>query len=228
MADRFDLRKDIDFNTSVQGARYDESSDTWTVTLEDGGQASARYLVTAVGCLSASQVPDFEGLGSFSGPTYHTGRWPHEGVDFTGQRVAVIGTGSSGIQAIPMIAQQAAHLTVFQRTPNFSIPAQNRPLSEDEQRRVKAEYRQLRADARLSASGVVTPASVGSAPEDGRGSAHCGARSAVGDRRSRLRGRLRRHRRERGSQPCVSRFRARPHPHDRAGIGRRRVAVPDR
>ncbi|MEU6654296.1 alpha/beta hydrolase fold domain-containing protein [Streptomyces sp. NPDC046900] len=163
VADRFGLREDIEFNTSVKGARYDETTDTWTVTLQDGGQASARYLVTAVGCLSASRVPDFEGLDSFTGPTYHTGRWPHEGVDFTGKRVAVVGTGSSGIQAIPVIAQQAAHVTVFQRTPNFSIPAQNRPLSQDEQRRIKAEYRQPRADARNSAAGVITPPALGNA-----------------------------------------------------------------
>ncbi len=165
VADRFRLREDIEFNTSVDGARYDDATDTWTVTLDDGSQATARYLVTAVGCLSASRVPDFEGIDSFTGPTYHTGRWPHEGVDFSGKRVAVIGTGSSGIQAIPVIAEQAAHVTVFQRTPNFSVPARNAPLSEDEQRRIKAAYRQLRADARASASGGGTPPALGKALE---------------------------------------------------------------
>ncbi|MFJ8925660.1 alpha/beta hydrolase fold domain-containing protein [Streptomyces sp. NPDC102364] len=163
VADRFDLRGDIEFNTSVRGADYDAGTDTWTVTLEDGRRASASYLVTAVGCLSASRVPDFAGLDSFTGPTFHTGRWPHEGVDFSGRHVAVIGTGSSGIQAIPVIAEQAAHVTVFQRTPNFSVPANNRPLDPDEQRRVKAGYRELRAEARASASGVVVPPPLGNA-----------------------------------------------------------------
>lgn len=163
VADRFDLRGDIEFNTSVRGADYDTGTDTWTVTLEDGRRASASYLVTAVGCLSASRVPDFAGLDSFTGPTFHTGRWPHEGVDFSGRHVAVIGTGSSGIQAIPVIAEQAAHVTVFQRTPNFSVPANNRPLDPDEQRRVKAGYRELRAEARASASGVVVPPPLGNA-----------------------------------------------------------------
>jgi len=165
VADRFRLREDIQFNTSVNAARYDDAGDTWTVTFDDGTQASARYLVAAVGCLSASRVPDFEGIETFTGPTYHTGRWPHEGVDFTGKRVAVIGTGSSGIQAIPVIAGPAAHVTVFQRTPNFSIPARNAPLAEDEKRRIKAAYRQLRAEARASASGIVTPPSLGKALE---------------------------------------------------------------
>ncbi|MHC5260352.1 flavin-containing monooxygenase [Streptomyces sp. UC4497] len=163
VADRFDLRGDIEFNTSVRGADYDAEADAWTVTLEDGRRVTASYLVTAVGCLSASRVPDFAGLDSFTGPTFHTGRWPHEGVDFSGRHVAVIGTGSSGIQAIPVIAEQAAHVTVFQRTPNFSVPANNRPLDPDEQRRVKAGYRELRAEARASASGVVVPPPLGNA-----------------------------------------------------------------
>ncbi|MFD7990295.1 flavin-containing monooxygenase [Streptomyces mexicanus] len=165
VADRFGLREDIEFSTSVRGARYDGTTDTWTVVLEDGRRARAPFLVTAVGCLSAARVPDFEGLDSFTGETYHTGRWPHEDVDFTGKRVAVIGTGSSGIQAIPVIARQAAHVTVFQRTPNFSVPAQNGPLSPDEQRRVKADYRRLRHAARVSAAGVVTPPALGNALE---------------------------------------------------------------
>ncbi|OLO25743.1 cyclohexanone monooxygenase [Streptomyces sp. MNU77] len=165
VADRFGLRTDIEFGTSVRGAAYDEASDTWTVTLDGGREASARHLVTAVGCLSASRVPAFEGIDSFAGPAYHTGRWPHEGVDFTGKRVAVIGTGSSGIQAIPVIARQAAHVTVFQRTANYSVPAHNGPLSDEEQRRIKADYRRLRNEARHSASGVVSAPPVGPALE---------------------------------------------------------------
>jgi cyclohexanone monooxygenase len=146
VADRFDLRKDIDFETSVESASYDEHGDRWLVELSDGRRISATYLITAVGCLSASRVPDFAGMDSFGGATYHTGRWPHEGVDFSGQRVAVIGTGSSGIQAIPMIAQQASHVTVFQRA-------------------VKADYRRLRAEARVSPGGVIPPEPMGSALE---------------------------------------------------------------
>ncbi|MFE5395972.1 flavin-containing monooxygenase [Streptomyces sp. NPDC056568] len=165
VADRFDLRRDIEFNTSVRGAEFDAATSRWTITLENGQQASAAFLVTAVGCLSASRIPDLPGLESFQGATHHTGRWPHEGVDFTGKQVAVIGTGSSGIQAIPVIARQADHVTVFQRTPNFSVPARNRPLPEEEQRQIKADYPRLRAEARVSAAGAVVEPAVGRALE---------------------------------------------------------------
>ncbi|MCC9205892.1 flavin-containing monooxygenase [Arthrobacter sp. zg-Y769] len=154
VADRFDLRADIAFSTSVDSARYDEAQECWVVSTDDGAVSTARYLITAVGCLSASRVPDFEGMDTFRGPTYHTGQWPHEGVDFTGRRVGVIGTGSSGIQSIPQIAAQAAHLTVFQRTPNFSVPAVNHPLSAAEIEQTKSEYDQLRQAARMSPSGT--------------------------------------------------------------------------
>lgn len=158
VADRFDLRRDIAFETSVESATYDESRGRWRVATSDGRAYDARYLITAVGCLSAARVPEFEGIETFTGRTYHTGQWPHEGVDFTGQRVAVIGTGSSGIQAIPVIAEQADELFVFQRTPNFSLPAHNGPLTAEQRAEVKANYRQLRAEARASAAGiVVTP-----------------------------------------------------------------------
>jgi cyclohexanone monooxygenase len=165
VADKFDLRKDIKFNTSVSTAAFDATDNTWTVTLDNGSQASAPFLITAVGCLSASQIPDFPGLENFTGPTYHTGRWPHEVIDFTGKRVAVIGTGSSGIQVIPKIAEEATHLTVFQRTPNFSVPAHNRPLSADEQLEVKSHYADLRANARLSPSGSLFDPPAGNALE---------------------------------------------------------------
>ncbi|WP_269437554.1 flavin-containing monooxygenase [Arthrobacter zhangbolii] len=171
VADRFGLRPDIAFSTSIDSARYDEAQDRWTVYTDDGLVTTAQYLITAVGCLSASRVPDFEGMETFGGPTYHTGRWPHEEVDFTGRRVAVIGTGSSGIQSIPVIAAQAAHVTVFQRTPNFSVPAVNGPLSGAEIEQTKANYEQLRQAARISPTGTNPAAPIGSAlelPEDVR------------------------------------------------------------
>jgi cyclohexanone monooxygenase len=155
VADRYDLRRDISFNTTIDSAVYDAEDNRWRLRTTSGARSTARYLITAVGCLSAAQVPDFPGLGTFQGESHHTGRWPHEPVDFTGMRVAVIGTGSSGIQAIPVIARQAGHLTVFQRTPNFSIPARNRPLDPAEQQRVKDDYSRLRAEARLTASGML-------------------------------------------------------------------------
>ena len=165
VADKFDLRKDIEFDTSVRSAVFDAGSETWTVTLDDGNQATAAFLITAVGCLSASQIPVFPGLESFTGSKYHTGRWPHEDIDFTDQRVAVIGTGSSGVQVIPKLAEQAARVTVFQRTPNFSVPAHNGPLSADDQRKVKADYAELRANARLSPSGSLFDPPAGNALE---------------------------------------------------------------
>ena len=123
-----DLRRDMRFETRVTGAVFDEATHRWTVRTDRGDVVSARYCVMATGCLSAARLPDFPGLDSFKGKTYHTGHWPHEGVDFTGLRVGVVGTGSSAIQAIPVIAAQAAHVTVFQRTPNFSIPSRNGPM----------------------------------------------------------------------------------------------------
>lgn len=154
VADRFDLRRDISFETEVRSADYDERADRWTVRT-GGAEVSARFLITAVGCLSATQTPDFPGIDTFRGESYHTGRWPHDEVNFTGKRVGVIGTGSSAIQAIPVIAGQAAQVTVFQRTAQFSIPAQNHPLSPEEQRRVKADYARLRAQARMTPSGIL-------------------------------------------------------------------------
>ncbi len=137
VADRFDLRRDIQFNTRVTSAHYDETSNRWLIVTDREERVSARYCIAAVGCLSAAQVPKIPGLDAFQGRWYHTGHWPHEEVDFTGQRVGIIGTGSSGIQSIPVIAQQAAHLYVFQRTPNFAVPSRNRPLDPDEECRIK-------------------------------------------------------------------------------------------
>jgi len=132
VADRFDLRRDIQFETWVQDAHYDEAAQRWMVETNTGVRASAQYLICAVGALSTANMPDIPGIRDFAGECYHTGRWPHEAVSFEGKRVAVIGTGSSGIQSIPEIAKEAAHLTVLQRTAQFSVPAGNRPVTAEE------------------------------------------------------------------------------------------------
>ena len=148
VADRFDLRRDITFDTRVTAAHLDDDTGEWDVTLDPGGTVRARFVIFATGCLSDARLPDILGRDSFAGRTFHTGRWPHDPVDFTGRRVAVIGTGSSGIQAIPRIAAEAAHLTVYQRTPNFSIPARNTALTEDYRQDWKSEYPERRRRAR--------------------------------------------------------------------------------
>ena len=153
VADRFDLRRDIRFGSRVTAARFDEAENRWTVTTEAGERFSAPFLITAVGCLSAANLPQIEGLESFAGESYHTGAWPHGGVDFAGKRVGLIGTGSTGIQATPVIAAAAAHLTVFQRTANYSVPARNGPMTADFQRQVKANYDAIRRHARATTNG---------------------------------------------------------------------------
>ena len=140
VADRFDLRTDIRFETRVQSAQFDESSARWTVRTDRGDVVTGQYLVMATGCLSSTNMPAFPGLGSFKGQSYHTGAWPHEPVGFTGKRVGVIGTGSSAIQSIPIIAKQASELVVFQRTANYSIPSRNAPLDPGYEAEIKAEY----------------------------------------------------------------------------------------
>ncbi|MEB0013837.1 NAD(P)/FAD-dependent oxidoreductase [Glaciimonas sp. Gout2] len=155
VADRFELRSDIAFETRISSAIYDAESQRWTVLTEHGDTMSARFLITAAGCLSAARMPDLAGLDSFKGQFYHTGNWPHEPVDFTGKRVGVIGTGSSGVQTIPVIARQASELVVFQRTPNFSIPAWNCPLSDEDQQSWKADYAANREKARHTRSGIL-------------------------------------------------------------------------
>ncbi|MEO0981471.1 MAG: alpha/beta hydrolase fold domain-containing protein [Pseudomonadota bacterium] len=157
VADRFDLRRDMTFGTRVTRAAYDESAGRWMVHTDTGEAISAQYLIMATGCLSAPKVPDIPGAGAFDGPTYQTGRWPHEEVDFTGLRVGVIGTGSSAVQSIPLIAEQAAQLTVYQRTPAFSQPAFNRPLGNAEVSDMKERYRDYRAAQRLEAAGIPNP-----------------------------------------------------------------------
>ena len=147
VAERFDLLRDIQLNTRVVSAVFDAAANRWTVTTDKGEAVSANYCVMASGNLSTPRVPNFNGIESFQGKWYHSGLWPHEGVDFTGQRVAVIGTGSSGVQMIPPIASQAKHLHVFQRTANFSLPARNAPLEPETERRHKAEYVERRRAA---------------------------------------------------------------------------------
>ncbi|MGI8689673.1 MAG: flavin-containing monooxygenase [Thermomicrobiales bacterium] len=162
VADRFDLRRDIRFETRVTAAAFDATTNRWTIQTDGGERVSARFCIMAIGCLSTAQTPRFPGLETFKGAWYHTGNWPHAGVDFTGQRVGVIGTGASGIQAIPVIARQAAHLFVFQRTPNFTIPAWNAPLDPEHERRRKANYAEHRRKNRESRAGFVVP--VGDTP----------------------------------------------------------------
>jgi cyclohexanone monooxygenase len=171
VADRFALRRDIQFETRVTSAVFDEAAGRWTIETDRGDRVAARFCIMATGCLSDAQVPDFKGLETFEGQWYHTGKWPHEGVDFTGRRVGIIGTGSSAIQSIPIIARQAAHLFVFQRTPNYSMPAQNAPLDPEYERRVKEHYADFRRQARESRVGFVVDRSGDSAlavPEEER------------------------------------------------------------
>ena len=152
VAERFDLRRDIKFNTRVVSATFDDDKSSWVVKTADE-LFLASYCIMATGCLSAANKPNFEGQDDFKGEIYHTGNWPHEGVNFNGKRVAVIGTGSSAIQSIPVIAQQAKQLTIFQRTANYAIPAHNRPLDPKVVKGIKAEYSAFRAQAKLTPTG---------------------------------------------------------------------------
>ena len=145
VAERFDLRRSIVFDTRVEQALFDEAAGRWRIRTDAGERVSAQFCIMATGCLSTANLPEFPGRDSFAGATYHTGRWPHEEVDFTGQRVGIVGTGSSAIQAIPVIAAQARHLTVFQRTPNYSIPARNEPIDQELVQDIKGEYAAFRA-----------------------------------------------------------------------------------
>jgi len=153
VADRFDLRRDIQLDTRVCSAHFDEGR--WRVRTESGDIYEARFCVMATGCLSTPNTPSISGADSFAGPVYHTGSWPHEGVDFGDVHVGIIGTGSSGVQAIPVIAEQARHLTVFQRTPNYTLPAGNRPLSDADRERARAAYDRIRRAERESLGGFI-------------------------------------------------------------------------
>ena len=154
VADKHDLRRDIRFNTKVASARWNDDAGTWTIRTEGGDELTCRWYIMATGCLSVPKDIDIPGADRFQGETYHTGRWPHEGVDFTGKRVAVIGTGSSGIQSIPIIARQASQLVVFQRTPNFSIPARNGPADPSRLEWLARDREGYREAARWSRAGV--------------------------------------------------------------------------
>ncbi|WHY95459.1 flavin-containing monooxygenase [Peribacillus simplex] len=153
VADKFDLRRDIQFNTRISAVHYDETSNRWKVQMNDGTSVTAKYFISGAGCLSAANLPKFNGLESFKGEWYHTGKWPQEKVDFKGKRVGVIGTGSSGVQAIPVIAKEADHLTVFQRTPQYTIPARNHPYAPEFINQTKANFNEIKRQMRESPTG---------------------------------------------------------------------------
>ncbi|RRO18719.1 NAD(P)/FAD-dependent oxidoreductase [Saccharopolyspora rhizosphaerae] len=153
VAERYDLRADITFNTRVEALDWDDEADEWTVTTDDGARCTARYVIAATGCLSVPSKPEFEGREDFAGEQYWTSSWPHEGVDLSGKRVAVIGTGSSGLQTITAIAPEVRSLVVFQRTPSYAIPARNGPI-EDRLREVKTRYPEFRELSRMAKVGM--------------------------------------------------------------------------
>jgi cyclohexanone monooxygenase len=155
VTDRFGLRDHIEFETEVRAAHFDETQRRWTIKTSTGENVSAQHFVMAGGCISTAQIPKFEGLADYKGETYHTGNWPHEKISFVGKRVAVIGTGSSAIQAIPVIAEEAGHLTVFQRQPNFSIPARNMPMTTEYANFWKDDYPAKRQEMRYMPNGVL-------------------------------------------------------------------------
>ena len=153
VADRFDLRRDIRLDSRVESARFDEAASQWHLTTAGGHEYHAGHVIFATGALSAPITPDIPGVSDFAGEVYYTAQWPEPGPDLAGKRVGVIGTGSSGIQAVPVIAEEAAELTVFQRTANYSVPAHNRPLTEEDQERIRREYPDRRAKSRTSGGG---------------------------------------------------------------------------
>src|SRR5919109_2142876 len=155
VADKFDLRKDIQFNSRVVSAVYDEKANRWEVELESGQRARAQFLVAAVGILSARYTPPFPGIDSFKGVSYHTSRWPKEKVDLAGKRVAVIGTGATAVQLIPEIAKEVGHLTVFQRTPNYCAPCRNSLVTPETQRQWKATYPEIHKRIRQTTVGLM-------------------------------------------------------------------------
>jgi cation diffusion facilitator CzcD-associated flavoprotein CzcO/acetyl esterase/lipase len=157
VADRYDLRRDIRFCTKVTAAQWDQASERWLLATDNGAAVSCCYYIMATGCLSSPKAPEIHGVNDFKGELYFTGHWPHEEVKFAGKRVAVIGTGSSGIQSIPLIAEQAAHLTVFQRTPNFALPAHNGPAPADRVDLLEGDRAGYREQARWSRAGVPLP-----------------------------------------------------------------------
>ncbi|WP_407038290.1 flavin-containing monooxygenase [Halovalidus salilacus] len=169
VADRLDLRKDIEFNTEVTSAVFDEERETWEIETDDGSSISTQFFVPAVGCLSTPYLPDFDGIETFEGEWYHTAKWPEESVDLSGKRVGLIGTGSTGIQVMPRLAERANHLKVFQRTPNYGVPSRNEPLTDENWEEIRENYdeRWERAHASDDGLGFETKySSVDEAPED--------------------------------------------------------------
>ncbi len=154
VADRFDLRSGIQFNTRVTAAHFNDDKGLWEVQTDQGDRVTAQYVVTAIGCISTGQIPNIPGLDSFEGESHHTGAWPHDGVEFEGKRVGVIGTGSSGVQSIPVIARESKHLTVFQRTPQYTIPARHENVDQEFLKEVKANYDEIMQKSRTSAAGM--------------------------------------------------------------------------
>ena len=155
VADRFDLKRYIDFETEVRAAHFDEDARLWRIETSTGEIVTAKYFVMAGGCISTAQIPKFDGLSDYKGKAYHTGAWPHEKVSFAGKRVAVIGTGSSAIQAIPVIAKEAASLTVFQRQANFTIPSRNQKMTDVYAQSWKDGYPEKRQEMRYMPNGVL-------------------------------------------------------------------------
>lgn len=153
VADRLDLRPDIQLDTKVARADFDDQNNQWIIQTANGEQFESTFLVTAVGCLSTANIPTIPGLEDFGGDWYHTGHWPHDGVDLAGKRVGLVGTGSTGIQAAPVIAEQAAHLTVFQRTANYSVPSRNCPLDDEAQAWIARNRDEIRRQARRTTNG---------------------------------------------------------------------------
>ena len=154
VAEKFNLKNNIKFNTEVKSASYKKNLKKWKIITTSGKEYISNFCVMATGTLSSIKEPDFKGLDNFKGDFYITGRWPHEEVDFTNKKVGIIGTGSSGVQSIPVIAKKADHLTVFQRSPNYSIPAKNRPLSDKEILDTKSNYSEIRKKARYTRAGI--------------------------------------------------------------------------
>lgn len=166
-ADKLNVRASMQFNTTITNAVYNEEKNMWRIYADDGSSVTATYFITAVGCLSAaSNIPNFQGFDSFEGEWYHTGHWPHEEVDFTGKRVGVIGTGSSGVQAIPVIAEDAEHLTVFQRTPQYCFPAGNHPYDPGFVDKAKENFAEMKKELRESMAGQINKTRKPSAFDD--------------------------------------------------------------
>ena len=165
-ADKLDVKKDIQFETWIEHAEFDEQTNRWEITTHTGERYSTQFLICAMGSLSESNMPDIPGIDDFTGQIVHTGKWPEEGVDFSGKRVGVIGTGSSGIQCTPVIAKQAKHLTVFQRTPQYSIPAGNRPVHQSEIDDARDNWDERKALMEVSPGGMPYPLPTRSALDD--------------------------------------------------------------